>query len=146
DCTQSGRLCSCHIGCGLQDVELCPQAGGEIGLGDLQRISSTLSILGFGLQNAVGLFQIEKYAANFRRNSASGCFQGLHGCVTPSPRRLKPALCRKAVEYMPGSAYSYQIAVVKLATNIRVPLVVDLVSREHPDVQAKCTLMDRVFL
>ena len=145
DRTQSSRLRPCHIGGGLQDVQLRPQSGGEIGLGDLERISGSLNILGFGLENAVGLFQVEKYAANFRSNSASGCFQGLHRCVTPSARRLKTALGRKAVEHMPCPAYSYQIAVVKLATDIWVPLVVDLVSRKQSNVRAQFALIERVF-
>src|SRR5205085_1999387 len=145
DRTQSSRLRSCHIGRGLQDVELRSQSGSEIRFCDLERVVGGLNILGFGLENTVGLFQIEKYAADFRSNSTSGCFQGLHRCVTPSPRRLKPALSRKAIEHMPGPTYSYKIAVVKLATNVRVPFVVDLVRRKHTDVWAKFTLIDRVL-
>src|SRR5262245_48681302 len=126
DRTQSSRLSPCHIGGGLQDIELRPQSGGEIGFGDLKRISGSLSILGFGLENAISLFQVEKYAANFRGDSAPGCFHGVHRCVTPGPRRLKPALGREAIEHMPCPAYSYHIAVVKLGTDLGVTLVVDL--------------------
>ena len=72
---QSGCARPRDVGGGLQDVELRSQAGGQIRFRKLERFISGLNIFRFRLEHVLGLFEIEKGAANFRGNRATRRFE-----------------------------------------------------------------------
>jgi hypothetical protein len=93
-----------------------------------------LHIFGFIFQHAFGLLQVEKCAANFRRNTAPCRRQRLNRCLAPSACRLHPTSGREAIKDVPRCVYPDHSAVVEFRTNVGIALTVNFVSRERAHV------------
>ncbi len=65
NCTQARSSSTRHVRGRLKNIELCPQACGEIAFGKGERFLSRSHILSLRLEDTVGLLQIEKGTPDF---------------------------------------------------------------------------------
>ena len=125
---QSRRARPGDVGCGLQDVELCPQARCEIAFGYIERFVRGLYVFCFAFEHTLGLLKIEKRAAHFRGDTPPRCCQSLHGCLAPGARRLHPPFSREPVEDVPRCVYPHNTAVIKFWTDLRITLAIHFIA------------------
>jgi len=142
---QSRRPGSGHVGCGLQDVELRSQSGGEIRLRNLERFIGCLDTFGRRFEHALGLFEIKKRAPDFRGNAAARSFQRRHRRVPARVGRLHSSFGGEAVENVPGPIHAHQITVIEFRTDQRVALVVNFVAGKGLDVRTQLASVDQIL-
>ena len=128
DRAQPRRSRSRYIGSGLENVELRAETGAQVSFRDLERFIRVLHIARFGLENALGLLEIEKSAAHIGRDRELGRFQGMQRRIAPRARRLHPPSGRVAIEDMPGRIQSDHEAMVELRADCRIALAVNFVA------------------
>src|SRR5438067_11366076 len=113
-----------YIRSGLQDVELGPKSGAEISLRDLERFVGVLDIAGLGLQDAIGLPEIEKGAAHIGGDGKFRRFQGMARRVAPAAPRLPAAPGREAIEDVPGRVEPDDETMIEFRPDCRITLAV----------------------
>ena len=145
DRAQSRRPRPGNVGCGLQDIELCSQTGGEICLRNLKRFIGRLHTFRCRFEHGLALLKIEKCAPHFRGDGAPRGFERRHCRFAARAGGLHSAFGRETVEKMPGRIYPDQITVIEFLSDKRIALVVNFVPRKNLNMWTKLTAVDQIL-
>src|SRR5205807_1901088 len=112
---------------------------------NLERFISGLDIFRFRLEHVLGLFEIEKGAANFRGNRATRRFERSLGRFATRVSCLHPAFGREAVEQMPRPADADEITMIEFRTGRGVAFVVNFIARKSLEMRTQLAAIDLIL-